>query len=61
MARKINDHHPKLKDMTEQNIKDGIMRRNGLLLEHIMHDRMNKDKFSADYFKTPENIEWLKK
>ena len=57
MAQKINDHHPKLKQLTESNIKDGIMRRNGLLLEHIMHDRMNKNMFSADYFKTPDNME----
>ena len=29
--------------MKVKSVKDGIMRRNGLLLEHIMYDRMNRD------------------
>ena len=36
------------------------MRRNGLLLEHIMHERLNRDQASFDYFKTPGNIQELR-
>ena len=37
------------------------MRRNGLLLEHIMHDRLNNNQAAVNYFKTPDNIEELNK
>ena len=60
-VKEINEHNPLVKKIISKHVKDGIMRRNGLLLEHIMHDRLNNNQAAVSYFKTPENIEELNK
>ena len=37
-------------EITSKYTKDGIMRRNGLLLEHILHERLNKSIETINYY-----------
>ena len=40
-------------ELNAKHTKDGIMRRNGLLLEHIMHERLNKSIETINYYQRP--------
>ena len=42
ITSEIGGNNPKLKELSQKHTKDGIMRRNGLLLEHILHERLNR-------------------
>ena len=59
LVKEINEHNPLVKEIISKHVKEGIMRRNGLLLEHIMHDRLNNNQAAVSYFKTPDDIEGL--
>ena len=50
----------RIKEMRVKKTKDSIMRRNGLLLEHIMFERLHKDAAAVEYFRTPSNMEELR-
>ena len=39
-----------VKELRVKNTKDSIMRRNGLLLEHIVYERLHKDAAAVKYF-----------
>lgn len=59
LVQEINDTNPKIKELRKKYTKDSIMRRNGLMLEHILLDRMCYDPIAINYYKTPENIQQL--
>ena len=40
-------------EITTKYTKDGIMRRNGLLLEHILHERLTKSIETKTYYQRP--------
>ena len=46
--------------MANKYTREGILRRNGMLLEHIIYDRYHTLPSTHLYFQTPANIDQLK-
>lgn len=43
LTHEIDKCNPLIKDLRSQYVRDGIMRRNKLLLEHIMYERLTRN------------------
>lgn len=40
MVTEINENNASIRELHKKHLREGIMRRNGLLLEHILHERI---------------------
>ena len=50
----------RIREIKSKYTKEGIMRRNGMLLEHIIYDRFHKLESAFNYFQTPQNMTELR-
>ena len=60
LVTEINENNPSIRELQKKHMREGIMRRNGLLLEHIMHERIQNNSQTRNYFTTPDNIHELR-
>eukprot|EP00347_Sterkiella_histriomuscorum_P013451 403364661 len=50
LLSEIEGYNPTMKELKSKYTKDGIMRRNKLLLEHIMHERLERSISTINYY-----------
>mmetsp|Transcript_21761 Transcript_21761/g.29177 ORF Transcript_21761/g.29177 Transcript_21761/m.29177 type:complete len:109 (+) Transcript_21761:621-947(+) len=60
LVNEINTNNSKIKELQTKYTKEGILRRNGMLLEHIIYDRFHKLESTYKYFQTPQNMQKLR-